>query len=63
MLTTRDAVPVTVGASFFFASSGDGVQWGMHAAVMTVAGLPPLVIGLIMYRRLAGSMAAGAVKG
>jgi multiple sugar transport system permease protein len=63
MLTTRDAVPMTVGASFFFASSGGGVQWGMAAAVMTVAALPPLLIGLVMYRRIAGSLVAGAVKG
>lgn len=63
MLTTREAVPMTVGASFFFASSGGGVQWGMAAAVMTVAALPPLVLGLVMYRRIVGSMVAGAVKG
>lgn len=63
MLTTRDAVPMTVGASFFFASSGGGVQWGMAAAVMTIAALPPLLIGLVMYRRIVGSLAAGAVKG
>lgn len=63
MLTTRDAVPVTVGASFFFSSAGGGIQWGMAAAVMTLAALPPLVIGLVMYRRLTGSMVAGAVKG
>ena len=63
MLTTRDAVPVTVGASFFFASSGGGVQWGVAAAVMVVAALPPLLLGLIMYRRISGSMVAGAVKG
>jgi multiple sugar transport system permease protein len=63
ILTTRDAVPVTVGASFFFATSGGGVQWGMAAAVMIVAALPPLVLGLVMYRRITGSMVAGAVKG
>lgn len=63
MLTTREAVPVTVGASFFFASSGGGVQWGVAAAVMVVAALPPLLLGLIMYRRITGSMVAGAVKG
>ncbi len=63
MLTTREAVPMTVGASFFFASSGGGVQWGVAAAVMVVAALPPLLLGLIMYRRLSGSMVAGAVKG
>ncbi len=63
MLTTRVAVPMTVGASFFFASSGGGVQWGVAAAVMVVAALPPLLLGLIMYRRITGSMVAGAVKG
>jgi multiple sugar transport system permease protein len=63
MLTTREAVPMTVGASFFFATSGGGVQWGLAAAVMVVAALPPLVLGLVMYRRITGSMVAGAVKG
>lgn len=63
MLTTQKAVPVTVGASFFFATSGGGVQWGVAAAVMIVAALPPLVLGLVMYRRITGSMVAGAVKG
>ena len=63
MLTTRDAVPMTVGASFFFASSGGGVQWGVAAAVIVVAALPPLVLGLVLYRRISGSMVAGAVKG
>lgn len=63
MLTTQAAVPVTVGASFFFATSGGGVQWGVAAAVMIVAALPPLVLGLVMYRRIGGSMVTGAVKG
>lgn len=63
MLTTREAVPTTVGASFFFATSGGGVQWGVAAAVMVVAALPPLALGLVMYRRISGSMVAGAVKG
>ncbi len=63
MLTTDTAVPVTVGASFFFATSGGGVQWGVAAAVMIVAALPPLALGVIMYRRIGGSMISGAVKG
>jgi multiple sugar transport system permease protein len=63
IMTTREAVPVTVGASFFFATSGGGVQWGMASAVMIVAALPPLLLGLVMYRRIAGSMATGAIKG
>lgn len=63
MLTTREAVPMTVGASFFFATSGGGVQWGIAAAVMMTAALPPLLLGLVMYRRITGSMVAGAVKG
>lgn len=63
MLTTSEAVPVTVGASFFFASGGGGVRWGVASAVMLVAALPPMALGLVMYRQLTGSLAAGAVKG
>lgn len=63
ILTTQRAVPMTVGASFFFATSGGGVQWGVAAAVMIVAALPPLLLGLFMYRKITGSMVAGAVKG
>lgn len=62
ILTTRDAVPVTVGASFFFASGGGGVQWGVASAVMVLAALPPVILGSVLYRYLAGSL-AGAVKG
>ena len=58
MLTTSRAVPISVGASFFFAASGGGVRWGVASAVMILATLPPLLLGL------AGrSMSAGAVKG
>jgi len=63
MLTTSRATPVTVGASFFFAASGGGVRWGVAAAVMILATLPPLAIGLLMYRQIGRSMTAGAVKG
>lgn len=64
MLTTRDAVPMTVGASFFFSSGGGGgIQWGTASAVMIVAALPPAVLGLIMYRQISRSLTVGAVKG
>lgn len=63
MLTTSKAVPMTVGASFFFAASGGGVQWGPASAVMLIGALPPMILGLLIYRQLAGSMTAGAVKG
>jgi multiple sugar transport system permease protein len=63
MLTTSKAVPMTVGASFFFAASGGGVQWGPASAVMIVGALPPMLLGLLMYRQISGSMTAGAVKG
>ena len=63
MLTTRDAVPVTVGASFFFSASGGGVQWGVAAAVMMLSTLPPLLLGLFAYRHIGRSMTAGAIKG
>jgi multiple sugar transport system permease protein len=63
MLTTSRATPISVGASFFFAASGGGVRWGVAAAVMMLATLPPLLLGLFMYRQIGKSMTAGAVKG
>lgn len=63
MLTTREAVPMTVGASFFFSSGGSGIQWGAASAVMILAALPPMVLGAVMYRQISGSLTAGAVKG
>jgi len=63
MLTTSRATPISVGASFFFAASGGGVRWGVAAAVMILATLPPLLLGLVMYRQIGRSMTAGAVKG
>lgn len=63
MLTTNKAVPMTVGASFFFAASGGGVQWGLASAVMIVGALPPAILGLLMYRQISGSLTTGAVKG
>ena len=63
MLTTTRATPVTVGASFFFSASGGGIKWGVAAAVMMLATLPPLVLGLAMYRQIGRTMTAGAVKG
>lgn len=63
MLTTNKAVPITVGASFFFSASGGGIQWGTASAIMILAALPPMVLGLVMYRQIAGSMTAGALKG
>ncbi|MEZ5668996.1 MAG: carbohydrate ABC transporter permease [Alphaproteobacteria bacterium] len=63
MLTTRSAVPMTVGASFFFAASGGGVDWGIAAAVMIIGALPPTLLGLLMYRQIGRSLTSGAVKG
>ena len=63
MLTTNKAVPMTVGASFFFSASGGAIQWGMASAVMIVGALPPMLLGLFMYRQISGSMTTGAVKG
>lgn len=63
MLTTQNAVPMTVGASFFFAASGGGVQWGVASAVMILSVLPPAVISLVAYRWIGRSLTGGAVKG
>lgn len=61
ILTTRSAVPVTVGATFFITSWG--VKWGATAAAMMLSVLPPLLLGLVSYRYLGRAMLAGAVKG
>ncbi|MEO1017841.1 MAG: carbohydrate ABC transporter permease [Pseudomonadota bacterium] len=63
LLTTEAAVPMTVGASFFFATSAGGVKWGVAAAIMIIGALPPTLLGLLMYRGLTGSMTAGALRG
>lgn len=63
MLTTERAVPITVGASFFFAASGGGIRWGVASAVMVVSVLPPLLISLLAYRFIGRALTAGAVKG
>ena len=61
ILTTDNATPVTVGATFFVTSFG--VEWGLTAAAMTLSVLPPALIGILSYRYLARALVAGAVKG
>ena len=63
MLTTERAVPITVGASFFFSATGGGIQWGVAAAVMVLSVLPPLALSLFAYRFIGRAITAGAVKG
>ncbi len=63
ILTTRRAVPMTVGASFFFSASGGGVQWGVAAAVMILGAFIPTLLGIVMYRRISESLTTGALKG
>jgi multiple sugar transport system permease protein len=49
-------------ASFNFI--GEGVtNWGALMAAATVIALPPLILTLIIQRRLVGGLSAGAVKG
>lgn len=61
ILTTKNAVPVTVGSALFITSWG--VRWGEIAAAMTISALPPLILGMFGYRYLARALVAGAVKG
>lgn len=61
ILTTKEATPVTVGATLFVTAWG--VKWGQISAAMILSVLPPLILGLLSYRHLARSLAAGAVKG
>lgn len=63
MLTTERAVPITVGASFFFSASGGGIRWGVAAAVMVMSVLPPLALSLFAYRYIGRALTAGAIKG
>ena len=61
ILTTRNATPVTVGATFFVTSFG--IEWGQTAAAMILSVLPPALVGVLSYRYLAKAIVAGAVKG
>lgn len=61
ILTTKSAVPVTVGATFFVTSRG--IEWGPTSAAITIGILPPLILGLFAYPYIGKSMLAGAVKG
>lgn len=61
ILTTQNATPVTVGATFFVTSFG--VRWGQTAAAMILSVLPPAILGVLSYRYLARALVAGAVKG
>lgn len=49
-------------ASFNFVGEGM-TNWGALMAAATVIALPPLVLTLLIQRRLVGGLAAGAVKG
>lgn len=61
LLTTRNAVPVTVGATMFITSWG--IKWGATAAAMMLSVLPPLILGFLSYRFLGRALLAGALKG
>lgn len=61
ILSTKNAVPVTVGATFFVTSYG--VKWGATAAAMTLGVIPPMILGLFAYPYIGKSMLGGAVKG
>ena len=61
ILTTRNALPVTVGSTFFVTSFG--VRWGQTAAAITLSVLPPICVGLVSFRFLTRALLAGAIKG
>ena len=53
-------MPATIRATPL---SGGGMRWGVAAAVMILATLPPLLPGLFTYRLIGRSMTADVVKG
>ncbi len=61
ILSTRNAVPVTVAATYFTTSFG--VRWGDTAAAMVLSILPPMALSFVAARGIGGAMTAGAVKG
>lgn len=61
ILATKNAVPVTVGATFFVTSYG--VKWGATAAAMMLGVTLPLLLGFFAYPYIGKSMLRGAVKG
>ena len=61
ILSTRNAVPVTVAVTFFTTSFG--VRWGDTAAAMVLSMAPPMVLGLVAARGIGGALTAGAIKG
>jgi multiple sugar transport system permease protein len=61
ILSTRNATPVTVGATLFITSWG--VRWGATAAAMVLSVLPPMLLGLLCYRFLGRAVLSGIVKG
>ncbi len=61
ILSTRNATPVTVGATLFITSWG--VRWGATAAAMVLSVLPPILLGFFCYRFLGRAVLSGVVKG
>jgi len=61
ILTTKNATPVTVGATFFITSFS--IKWGETAAAISLSVLPPVIIGILSFRYLTKALLAGAIKG
>jgi multiple sugar transport system permease protein len=60
-LTSKSAIPISVGATFF--ATNLGVDWGVASAVLMMSVLPPMCLGLVSYRYIGRSLTTGAVKG
>lgn len=61
ILTTEHAVPVTVGSTFFVTSYG--IEWGQTSAAMMLSVLPPMILGIYVYKWLGQTLLGGAIKG
>lgn len=61
VLTTRGAVPLTVGVSNFITNTG--TQWGNLSATVVVALIPTLLVAIFAQKHFVRGLAAGAEKG
>ena len=61
LFTGRVAKTMTIELSLFWGASQ--IQWGMMAALMSIAMLPPLMVAIVLQKYIVRGLTFGAVKG